>query len=152
MVMAPRLIHLFYFSSSNFGSNDLGYIYVLSNQQMCTQLTFDLWLNFDSSIWTMTPGPPSLGIGCKIRACQAISLHFRAILIRILRDAIPSKNIAVKESLWVHFQRNCTCRCNESLLPSKKDPVLRDFRSPHWLHFLVNPIMLVVIKQSHHHV
>lgn len=130
---------------------ELWCIDVLSNYQMCTLFTFDLWLNFDSSIWTMTPGPPSLGIGCKIIACQATSLHFRAIFMRILRDAIPSKNIAVKESLWVHFQRNWTCRCSESLLPSKKDPVLTDFISPHRLHFLVNPIILVVINQTHHH-
>ena len=72
-------------------------------------LTFDLWLNFDSlnfdsSIWIMTPGPPSLGIGCKIRACQATSLHFRAILMRTLHDAIPSKNMALKKSFWAHFQ------------------------------------------------
>ena len=33
----------------------------------------------------MTPGPPSLGIGCKITACPATSLHFLAILIRTLR-------------------------------------------------------------------
>ena len=40
-----------------------------------TLLTFDLWLNFDLSIWIMTPGPPSLRIGCKIKACQATSLQ-----------------------------------------------------------------------------
>ena len=104
-------------------------------------LTFDLWLNFDSlnfdsSIWIMTPGPPSLGIECKIKACQATSLHFRAILMRTLRDAIPSKNMALKESFWAHFQRNWTCRYSESLLPSKNDPLRSDFTSPHRLHFL----------------
>ena len=99
-------------------------------------LIFDLWLNFDSSIWIMTPGPPSLGIECKIKACQATSLHFRAILMRTLRDAIPSKNMALKESFWAHFQRNWTCRYSESLLPSKNDPLRSDFTSPHRLHFL----------------
>ena len=93
-------------------------------------LIFDLWLNFDSSIWIMTPGPPSLGIGCKITACLATSLHFLAILIRTLRGAIPSKNMALKESFWAHFQRNWTCRCNESLLPSKND-LLRVFSLVH---------------------
>ena len=99
-------------------------------------LTFDLWLNFDSLIWIMTPGPPSLGIGYKIKACQATSLHFRAILMRTLRDAIPSKNMALKESFWAHFQRNLICRCSVSLLPSKNDPLRSDFTSPHRLHFL----------------
>lgn len=111
-------------------------------------LTLDLWLNFDSSVWIITPGPPSLGIGCKISACHTISLNFRAILMRTLRDAIPSKNIALKESLWAHFQRSWTCRCSESLLPSKNDPVLRDLNSPHRWHFLVNTSILVVTKQS----
>lgn len=96
----------------------------------------------------MTPGPPSLGIGCKISACHAISLHFRAILMKTLRDAIPSKNVALKESLRAHFQRNWTCHGSESLLPSKNDPVLRDLNSPHRLHFLVNTSILVVTKQS----
>ena len=91
---------------------------------------------FDSSIWIMTTGLPSLGIRCKIGACQATSLHFRAILMRTLRDAIPSKNMVLEESFWAHFQRIWTCRCSDSLLPSKNDPLRSDFISPHRLHFL----------------
>ena len=98
--------------------------------------TFDLWSNFDSSIWTMTPGPPSIGIGCKISARHATSRQCRDIFTSVSLDAIPSDDIKVREPLCDHFQRNWTCCWRGSLLASKNDPVRTDLNRLQRWHFL----------------
>ena len=98
--------------------------------------TFALWLNFDSSIWTMTPGPPSIGIGCKISARHATSRQRRAIFTRVFLDAIPSDDIKLKEPLCDHFQRNWTWCWRDTLLASKNDPVRTVLDRLQWWHFL----------------
>ena len=100
------------------------------------KLTLDLWLNFDSSICTTKPGPPSLGIGCNNSVCRAISRHSHASLTNAFLFAIPSSSITFKESFWDHFQRKCVCCCSEILLLAKKESTLTDFLSLHWWHFL----------------
>lgn len=103
---------------------------------LLAQLTLDLWLNFDSSICTTTPGPPSLEIGCNNNVCHAISRQCRANLLNAFLFAIPSSSITFKESFWDHFQRKCVCLCSEILLPAKKESTLTDFLSLHIWHFL----------------
>ena len=73
------------------------------------KLTLDLWLNFDSSICIITPGPPICGIGWRSSAPHATSRHFLANLTRTFLDAVPSIAITFKESFCAHFQRKCNC-------------------------------------------
>ena len=105
------------------------------NQFLIT-LTLDLWLNFDSSICTSTPGPPSLGIGCNNSDRHAISRQRRANFTSAFIFAIPSLSITVNESFWDHFHKKCVCRWMESLLPAKNESSLIDFLTLQWLHFL----------------
>ena len=104
----------------------------------CCVPTLDLWLNFDSSICIITPGPPNCGIGWRSSASHATSRYFRANLTKTFRDAIPSISITFKESLCAHFQRQCICLPKEILLPAKYEFALTEDARRHRRHLLLN--------------
>ena len=69
--------------------------------------TLDLWLNFDSSICTTTPDPPSLGIGCNNNVCHAISRQCRANVTNAFPFAIPSVCMTIRlNCFWVYSLGN----------------------------------------------
>lgn len=102
------------------------------------KLTLDLWLNFDSSICIITPGPPNCGIGWRSSAPHATSRHFLANLTRTFLDAVPSIAITFKESFCTHFQRKCNCLPKEILLPAKYEFTLTDEARRQRKHFLLS--------------
>lgn len=102
----------------------------------CCVPTLDLWLNFDSSICIIAPGPPNCGIGWRSNASHATSRHFRANLTKTFRDAIPSISITFKESLCGHFQRKCKCLPKEILLVAKYEFALTEEARLHRRHLL----------------
>ena len=102
------------------------------------KLTLDLWLNFDSSICIITPGPPNCGIGWHSSAPHATSRHFLANLTRTFVDAVPSIAITFKESFCAHFQRNCNSLPKEILLPAKYEFTLTDEARRQRKHFLLS--------------
>ena len=103
----------------------------------CSVPTLDLWLNFDSSICIITPGPPNCGIGWRSSASHATSRHLRANLTKTFRDAVPSISITFKESLCAHFQRKCKCLPKEILLPAKYEFALTEEARLHRRHLLL---------------
>lgn len=102
------------------------------------KLTLDLWLNFDSSICIITPGPPNCGIGWRSSAPHATSRHFLANLTRTFLDAVPSIAITFKESFCAHFQRKCNCLPKEILLSAKYEFTLTDEARRQRKHFLLS--------------
>jgi len=99
----------------------------------CSVPTLDLWLNFDSSICIITPGPPNCGIGWRSSASHATSGTFaqtwpKLSVMLSLQSPLLSRNHSVpisKESANVFLKKFCFQR-NMNLLSLRKHVYIGD--------------------------
>ena len=99
-----------------------------------SMLTLDFWLNFDSSICIITPGPPYCVIGLRSSAPHATSRHFRVNLFQTFREAVSSIPITLSESfvpisqeITVVFLKKFYFQLNMSLLSLTTRPQRKHF-------------------------
>ena len=105
-------------------------------------LTLDLWLNFDSSICIITPGPPNCVIGLRSSAPHTTSEHFRVNLFQTFREAVPSIPITLRESFVPISKESVVVFLKKVLLPVKYEFTLTDDRETRSQrkHFLLSSL------------